>query len=52
MSKDIKFTFPKEKTKELIDRAYGTAKSHGFHDKELSPQHMLMLAISIFDFDL
>ena len=46
MSKDIQFTFPNEKTKELIDRAYGTAKSHGFHDKELSPQHMLMLAIS------
>lgn len=46
MSKDIQFTFPKEKTKELIDRAYGTAKSHGFHDEELSPQHMLMLAIS------
>lgn len=46
MSKDIQFTFPKEKTKELIDRSYGTAKSHGFHDKELSPQHLLMLAIS------
>lgn len=24
MSKDIKFTFPKEKTKELIDRSYDT----------------------------
>lgn len=46
MSKDIKFAFPKEKTKELINRAYGTAKNHGFHDKELSPQHMLMLVIS------
>lgn len=46
MSKDVKFSFPKEKTKELIDRAYTTAKNHGFHDKELSPQHMLMLVIS------
>ena len=35
----------KEKTRELIKRAYGIAKSHGFHEKELSVEHMMMLVI-------
>ena len=35
----------KEKTSELIKRAYGIAKSHGFHEKELSVEHMMMLVI-------
>lgn len=46
MSKAIQFAFSKEKTKELIARSYGTAKRHGFHDNDWSPQHLLMLAIS------
>lgn len=35
----------KEKTSELIKRAYGIAKSHGFHERELSVEHMMMLVI-------
>lgn len=36
----------KEKTKEFIDRAYKCACEHGFHDKELSIEHFLMLVIT------
>lgn len=36
----------KEKTKEFIDRAYKCACDHGFHDKELSVEHYLMLVIT------
>lgn len=36
----------KEKTNEFIDRAYKCACEHGFHDKELSVEHYLMLVIT------
>lgn len=36
----------KEKTNEFIDRAYKCACEHGFHDKELSIEHFLMLVIT------
>lgn len=36
----------KEKTNEFIDRAYKCACEHGFHDKELSIEHSLMLVIT------
>ena len=36
----------KEKTKEFIDRAYKCACEHGFHDRELSVEHYLMLVIT------
>ena len=35
----------KEKIQVFIARAYDTACGHGFHDVELSDQHMLMLVI-------
>jgi NTP pyrophosphatase (non-canonical NTP hydrolase) len=34
------------KTKSLIERAYGCACSHGFHEDALSVEHYLMLVIS------
>lgn len=36
----------KETLKEFISRAYSTACNHGFHDKEFSVEHFLMLAVS------
>ncbi len=36
----------KENTKEFIDRAYKIACEHGFHDKELSISHFMMLVVS------
>lgn len=36
----------REKTNEFIDRAYKCACEHGFHDKELSIEHFLMLVIT------
>lgn len=33
-------------TRSLIDRAYTCACSHGFHEKELSVEHYLMLVLS------
>lgn len=35
-----------EKTKALIGRAYGTALQHGFHEKDSSKEHLLMLVLS------
>lgn len=37
--------FTKERQLELISRAYGMAKEHGFHDVERSMQHYLMLVL-------
>ena len=36
----------KEKTKAFIDRAYACAVNHGFHGRELSVEHSLMLVIT------
>lgn len=36
----------KEKLLELVGRAYGTAKEHGFHDVERSNAHFMMLVLS------
>lgn len=36
----------KEQTKDFIARAYKTACEHGFHDKKLSVEHMMMLVLS------
>lgn len=36
----------KEKLLELVSRAYGTAKEHGFHDVERSNAHFMMLVLS------
>lgn len=36
----------KEKTKELIRRAYENAKKHGFHNQEWSKEHLLMLILT------
>lgn len=36
----------KEKLQELVGRAYGTAKEHGFHDVERSNAHFMMLVLS------
>ena len=38
--------FSKEKTQELIGRAYGIAVSHGFHEEDRSNAHYLMLVVS------
>lgn len=35
-----------EKIEEYTKRAYATACRHGFHDKELSTEHLLMLVIT------
>ena len=35
-----------ELTKALIERAYGCACAHGFHDEDLSVEHYLMLVLS------
>ncbi|WP_301704125.1 hypothetical protein [uncultured Parabacteroides sp.] len=35
-----------EKLNELRNRAYKTAREHGFHDEELSNEHLLCLVIS------
>ena len=37
--------FTKERQLELISRAYGMAKEHGFHAVERSMQHYLMLVL-------
>lgn len=34
------------KTKSLIERAYGCACAHGFHEEDLSVEHYLMLVLS------
>lgn len=36
----------KERLQELVGRAYGTAKEHGFHDVERSNAHFMMLVLS------
>ena len=36
----------KERLQELVSRAYGTAKEHGFHDVERSNAHFMMLVLS------
>lgn len=36
----------KGQTKDFIARAYKTACEHGFHDKKLSVEHMMMLVLS------
>lgn len=35
-----------EQLRSLVLRSYDIARTHGFHDKELSKEHMLMLVIS------
>ena len=36
----------KEQTKDFIARAYDTAVKHGFHEKMLTVEHMMMLVLS------
>lgn len=36
----------KEKTKKFIERAYKNACEHGFHDKKLSVEHLMMLVLT------
>lgn len=36
----------KEQTKDFIARAYDIAVKHGFHEKKLTVEHMMMLVLS------